>query len=82
MKMKLCSLLVGTCLPLLAQAEASSQDPKAPAAAGDLDLEELSLEELMDVPVEVGSRQTQSLAKTAASVFVLNEPEIRRSGLR
>ena len=82
MEMKLCSLLVGTCLPLLAQAEASSQDPKAPAAAGDLDLEELSLEELMDVPVEVGSRQTQSLAKTAASVFVLNEPEIRRSGLR
>ena len=36
----------------------------------------------MEVPVEVGSRQSQSLAKTAASVFVLNEPEIRRSGMR
>ena len=30
----------------------------------------------------MSSRQSQPLAGTAASVFVLNEPEIRRSGLR
>ena len=74
MSSKLCTLLVGTCLPLFAQSEASAQDPGGQAVAGDLDLDDLSLEELMDVPIEVGSRQTQSLAKTAASVFVLNEP--------
>lgn len=45
-------------------------------------LAELSLEQLMDVPVEVGARHAAPLQDTAASVFVLNEPEIRRSGLR
>ncbi|MBL8752841.1 MAG: TonB-dependent receptor, partial [Planctomycetes bacterium] len=62
------------------QSEASAQD-HATSAAG-ADLSELSLEQLMEVPVEVGARQSQSLASTAASVFVLNEPEIRRSGMR
>lgn len=46
------------------------------------ELAELSLEQLMDVPVEVGARHAAPLQDTAASVFVLNEPEIRRSGLR
>jgi len=46
------------------------------------ELASLSLEQLMEVPVEVGARQAESLAATAASVFVLNEPEIRRSGMR
>lgn len=36
----------------------------------------------MEVPVEVCSRQSQPLARTAASEFVLNEPEIGRPGLR
>lgn len=81
MSTKLLTLLIGTCMPLIAQSEATAQDP-GEAIGGDLDLDDLSLEELMDVPIEVGSRQTQSLAKTAASVFVLNEPEIRRSGMR
>lgn len=70
------------CMPLLAQQEATAQDPQAEPVAGDLNLEEMSLEELMEVPVEVASRQSQSLAKTAASVFVLNEQDIRRSGMR
>jgi len=69
------------CLPLLSQSEATAQDPPD-AAEGDLDLEDLSLEELMEVPVEVGSRHTESLSKTAASVFVLTEQDIRRSGMR
>lgn len=53
-------------------------DPQDPAP----DLTELSLEQLMQVPVEVGARHEESLARTAASVFVLSEPEIRRSGMR
>lgn len=66
-------------------ARTPAQDPppvRATAAHATTDLTELSLEELMDVPVEVGGRRAESLAESAASVFVLNEPEIRRSGLR
>lgn len=79
-----CALLAAA--PIAAQS-AAPQDLPAPApqqgAGGDsLALEDLSLEQLMEVPVEVGSRQSQSLAATAGAVFVLNEPEIRRSGLR
>jgi iron complex outermembrane receptor protein len=69
------------CLPLLAQQDATAQDPPT-ATNGDLDLEDLSLEELMEVAVEVGSRQSEPLSKTAASVFVLTEQDIRRSGMR
>jgi iron complex outermembrane receptor protein len=58
---------------------AQDPQPQKPAA---LELEDLTLEQLMEVPVEVGARQAESLAATAASVFVLNEPEIRRSGMR
>lgn len=76
--------------PLFAAALAAgvaAQDP-APSGQGtpppgqDRDLTELSLEQLMAVPVEVGARHEESFASTAASVFVLNEPEIRRSGMR
>ncbi|MBL9076664.1 MAG: TonB-dependent receptor [Planctomycetes bacterium] len=71
-------------LPLLASVPVLAQGGTATATAGadDFELAELSLEQLMNVPVEVGSRQTEPLAGTAASVFVLNEPEIRRSGMR
>jgi iron complex outermembrane receptor protein len=56
--------------------------PAQQEAASPSDLEALTLEQLMQVPVEVGARQAEPLARTAASVFVLNEPEIRRSGMR
>lgn len=69
-------------VPLLPQANATAQDPAPQARSATVDLTELSLEELMEVPVEVGARQAESLAEAAASIFVLNEPEIRRSGLR
>ncbi|MEZ6037100.1 MAG: TonB-dependent receptor [Planctomycetota bacterium] len=76
------ALLLAACAPLAAQQDAAAQDPAVQAAASDFDLEDLSLEELMQVPIEVGSRQKQSLADTAASVYVLNEQDIRRSGMR
>ncbi len=76
------ALAVQVAAQVAAQAEATAQDPQTRAAGADFNLSELSLEQLMDVPVEVGARQSESLAATAASVFVLNEPEIRRSGMR
>lgn len=68
-------------LAAAALAFATAAPSQEPVDAG-ADLAALSLEQLMEVPVEVGARQEQSLATTAASVFVLNEPEIRRSGMR
>ncbi|MCU0864599.1 MAG: TonB-dependent receptor [Planctomycetes bacterium] len=73
------AVLLATAVP---GQNAPSAPPQEPASNPDVDLTELSLEQLMEVPVEVSSRQSQSLARTAAAVFVLNEPEIRRSGLR
>ena len=75
------SILCAAVPAVPALAQDPPETPKPPADAA-LDLTELSLEQLMEVPVEVGDRQSESLADTAASVFVLNEPEIRRSGLR
>lgn len=77
-----CTPILVCSLPLVAQANASAQDPSIAAPGADFSLGELSLEQLMEVPVEVGSRQAQSLAETAASVFVLTENDIRRSGMR
>jgi iron complex outermembrane recepter protein len=51
--------------------------PLAAAGPGVLDL---SLEELMNVVVTSVSKKTQSLAETAAAVFVINADDIRRSG--
>jgi iron complex outermembrane recepter protein len=67
---------------LTAQSAPGAQDPPAGPQEPTIDLTDMSLEQLMEVPVEVGARHQESLASTAASVFVLNEPEIRRSGMR
>ncbi|MBL8733979.1 MAG: TonB-dependent receptor [Planctomycetes bacterium] len=56
----------------------AQQDPQV----ADADLSELSLEQLMELPVDVANHHTESLASSAASVFVLTAPEIRRSGMR
>lgn len=54
-------------------------EPKAAAAQ---DLTELSLEDLMNVEVEVvsASRHAQSLSSTPAAIFVLTNADLRRSG--
>ncbi len=74
------ALLAASCIGALpAQDPAPSTDrPAGP----ELELMDLSLEELMEVPVEVAGRQSEAMSHTAAAVFVLNEPEIRRSGMR
>lgn len=58
---------------------AAAQEPKPPAPGGEFS--ELSLEQLLQVPVEV-TRQGEPLATTPAAVYVLDETAIRRSGMR
>jgi len=58
--------------------------PPAAPSADDVDLTELSLDELLDIPIEVTSvgKRTQDLAKTAAAIHVLTSEDIRRSGMK
>jgi len=53
----------------------------AQAALPPVDLTSLSLEDLMNVKVTSVSRRPQSLAETAAAVFVITQDDIRRSGV-
>jgi iron complex outermembrane receptor protein len=47
-----------------------------------LDLTELSLEDLMNITVTSAARKEQRAADVAAAIFVLTQDDIRRSGLR
>ncbi len=52
----------------------------SPLAAVGADTLDLSLEELMQMTVTSASKKAQSLAETAAAVFVIKADDIRRSG--
>jgi iron complex outermembrane receptor protein len=52
------------------------------ARAGDRDLADLSIEELMNIEVTSVSKRAQKLSETAAAVFVITHDEIARSGAR
>jgi iron complex outermembrane receptor protein len=54
--------------------------PSAYADAGDL--EDLSLEELINLKVTTASRRSQRAGDVAAAVFVITQDDIRRSGAR
>jgi hypothetical protein len=45
-----------------------------------IDLSKLDMEDLMNVKVTSVSKREQSLARTAAAVFVINREDMRRSG--
>ena len=45
-----------------------------------IDLSRMDVEDLMNIKVTSVSKREQSLARTAAAVFVINQEEIRRSG--
>jgi iron complex outermembrane receptor protein len=45
-----------------------------------IDLSRMDVEDLMNIKVTSVSKREQSLARTAAAVFVINQDEIRRSG--
>ncbi len=65
---------LAACL-LLAPLAASAQLDEV-----DADLGELSLEALMDVQITSASKRQESLADTAAAVYVITSEDIRRSG--
>ena len=69
-------LLLSFALPLLQPAASRAQE-NAPST----DLTTLSLEDLMSLEVTSAARKSQSLANTAASVFVITSEDIRRSGV-
>lgn len=46
------------------------------------DLTELNLEQLMDMEVTTATKKPQKLSDTAAAIFVINQEDIRRSGVR
>lgn len=50
-------------------------------ANSDLNLANMSLEDLMTLEVSSATRKTQSVADTAAAVFVITQEDIRRSGV-
>ena len=78
-------LRLAALLLLLAAAPAAfAQDKPPPAPEADVDLTELSLEELLDVSVEVTSvgRKKQDSRETAAAIHVITSEDIRRSGLQ
>ncbi|MGZ4958118.1 MAG: TonB-dependent receptor plug domain-containing protein [Methylomonas sp.] len=55
-------------------------DPVA-ADEAPTDLEDLSINELMQMEVSSASRKTQTLSNTAAAAFVISQDDIRRSGV-
>ena len=58
----------------------ATQIPGAGQGPGKRDLTEMSLEDLMNVRVTSVSKKEQKLAKTGASVYVITQEDIRRSG--
>src|SRR5690348_13470569 len=56
--------------------------PTARAQANDTGLADMSLQELADLPVTSVSKKPESLANAAASIYVITNDDIRRSGAR
>jgi iron complex outermembrane receptor protein len=50
-------------------------------AAAELDLTELSIEELMDIQVTSVTKKSQSLSDSAAAIFVITNDDLKRSGV-
>jgi iron complex outermembrane receptor protein len=67
------SLVVVVLLPLFSNGVCAALPP--------VDLTELSLEALMNIRVTSTSRRPQSVAESAAAVFVITQEDIRRSGV-
>ena len=71
---------------LTAPSAATAMEPSAPGAStrsalpSPQELFQLSIGELMNIPITTASRTPNDLIDTAAAVFVVTEEEIRRSG--
>ena len=64
----------GLALALTLSPAARAQTPSR------VDLTQMNLEDLMNVTVTSVSKKEQTLSRTAAAVFVINQEDIRRSG--
>ena len=53
---------------------------QAQGQGADIDLTELSIEQLMEVQVMLADRKPRKLSETSAAVFVITEEDLRRSG--
>ena len=74
---RLCVFAPMLFLALMAQSFADQPDPNTPA-----DLFEMSIEDLMQVPVVISaSRQAQKMTELSVPVSVITAEDIRRSGL-
>lgn len=84
------SLITVPCAPLVfagavvsalfSPARADEPVPPAVGVPGPEDLSQLSLAELLDIPVTVVSRTSSPLSQTAGAVHVITQDDIRRSG--
>lgn len=79
-KLNAASLALATLLTTSALTPASAQSSLD--LAGDVDLTDFSLEDLMDIEVTSVSKRAQSLRETAAAAFVITQEDIQRSGAR
>src|SRR5260221_3405585 len=71
------SLLLSICSNIGALGQSSSQDTLSPG-----DLKKRSLEELMQIDITSVSKKSEPLFEAAASVYVITNEDIRRSGAR
>ena len=74
------TILFCASLPVAPVVTATSGAPDPATYGEDLDLTELSLEELMDIEVTIATRTAEPLSQVPAAVYVLTGDEIRRSG--
>ena len=74
--LRLCAAGISCIIFLMSSVPVSATSPQKQ----ENDLTELSLEALMNLEVTTVSRKPQTLANTAAAVFVISQEDIRRSG--
>ena len=79
--MRNAGLLVAFCFLLALSAAAPGRaDDEPKDQSGDVNLKQLSLEQLGDVEITTVSKDPRQVMKTAAAIFVITQEDIRRSG--
>jgi iron complex outermembrane receptor protein len=73
-------VVLSWCSGALAQTAPVSEPAADPTSNPDVDLTQLSLEELMDVEVTSVSKRAEPISAAAAAVFVITQEDLRRSG--
>ena len=61
-------------------AQSQTPPPTVPPISTNVDLTQMSIEELMNLEVTSGAKKEEPLQRTAAAIFVITSEDIRRSG--